>query len=172
MTLHPTVLNPLLARVRDGWGAIDNMSTGMWLDELKPFEEHTGCVVQRPLRGVMNRKASWRRMYLCDPPCRVVRGAMAFRVGTLPTRSIVGKAVVEDVEGVKFGALVEGVLNDPDGWVMDPANYKRTPVWTDVRSMERETQSEAFVVWDHPVPAISLEGMVVPVGDQALPSGT
>jgi hypothetical protein len=97
---------------------------------------------------------------------------MAFRAGTLPTKSIVGKAVVEDVEGMKLGALVEGVLNDPNGWVIDPGMYKRTPVWTDVRSMEREAQSEAYVVWDHPVPAISLEGMMVPVGDQALPSET
>lgn len=106
--VYPVRLNPILAH--DGPRLNPEPKPALWTFGVwnffnqRAFAHLTRTLHRKP------REASWRRMYLCNPPCTEVKALLTFEVSMVPVHSAtVGVHVKEDA-GITFGLLVDRAM--------------------------------------------------------------
>lgn len=95
------------------------------------FYSATTCKLLRELPGV-SREASWRRMYLCDPPCTMVNTRMTFESTRVLRKWIVKAHCVtaslwdcySDLDGNCDPAQL-GMQQEPKGNPVNPLSYEK-----------------------------------------------
>ncbi len=162
LLLVPVELSPVLARVEGEWYCPRGYNGP---SSERSLTESTECTIVKPLRGVLNSRVSWHRMYLCDPPCTRAYVSITFGTSNSGRSRPGGWAIVEDPKGLTMGSLVEAIVCKPD------MTFRHEHFgWRDVRDIVREQEGaakgEAYIVWDFPVPIIKLEGVIAPIGNQ------
>jgi len=85
-TRTPATLNPLLTQPR--LPTREEEAAERRAGNVPAGTDATRCLLQRDLPGVFNKKASWRRMYLCDPAPTKVSGRMNFETNRTPVDSV------------------------------------------------------------------------------------
>ena len=98
------------------------------------------------MHDLLSEEASWRKMYLSDPPCTTVRAQVTFEVQRSPRWFAAVRLTVEDPDGITFGTLFDRALQAE---VNQSGNKKAPPVSgvaeDYVRLLEATSKRKAYV---------------------------
>jgi hypothetical protein len=110
--LYPVRINPIL-EYRQPYNTSRHTVDSEEPDPL--FALMRGCpryYLRHDLHGYSSG-ASWRRMYLCNPPCTRLKADVTFEVKRSPEHSTTVQVDIEELSGITFGTLVDRALEAP-----------------------------------------------------------
>ena len=128
------------------------------------------CHLKDNMHDLLSGEASWRKMYLCDPPCTTARAWINFEVQRSPRYFAVVRLTVKDPDGITFGTLFDRALQ---AVVHQSGNKKGPPVSglaeDYVRLLEATLKRKAYVKASGRIDfgtSITLYGVMIPSEDQ------